>query len=150
MLIRDSSIRIAWSIFLFFYQPRMKPSPSQPYPGRGYLCKACAHCIGAEYSLPRRCAVMQEYYEDGDMVHIHPDLIALTPRGKHFSLIRFNCDNSPEPDPVFGKDYTERCNYFEQDWDNDDYNGIDLACEAHAFCKFEPPEWDLDIEQIID
>ena len=105
----------------------MKPCPCQPRPGNGYLCDACIHDGPLEGTNLVTC--ISPHVKD--KIQVRPWLMALTPAGEDFPLMRLYYGNSPEPDPVFGKDYTEQCPYFEQDWANDDFAGLDLAREAH-------------------
>ena len=131
------SCKISRFIFLYIYRPPMKPCPAQPRPGNAYLCKACIYEKRQNRAVMQICTALQEDLEEGKVDQDLCGLIALTPGGEDFEFIRFYCDNTPEPQPVFGKDYTERCANFVQNWNNDDYAGIDLSREANAKCKYK-------------
>ncbi|MBC8205443.1 MAG: hypothetical protein H8E87_08035 [FCB group bacterium] len=142
---RYCSAKIRRFIFLYIHRPLMKPCPSQPFPGSGYLCHVCIYGKRTDYSVPRVCTNPQAYFDQEKKSYHHPGLVALTPGGVRFMLMRFYYDNKPEPNPVFGKDYTERCPCFIQDWTNDFYSCVDLSLEAHADYENELTKLDWSI-----
>ena len=120
-------------IFLYIHRPPMELCPEQPRPGDGYLCDACIYEGQLEGTTLATCCSQQVKERN----QAHPWLIALTPAGDEFSLMQLYYVDEQSPYPVFGKDYTERCSYFEQNWANDDFAGLDLIREAHKPFNYE-------------